>query len=610
VWRSPDIRTQQVFARLEEYCQYSNMSRNVSEDSHSIPTAAEQHTTNEENSRLMLSRESLDEDGLSFQLPAVDVGSNTRLQCLLAIFFGIASSLACIASGIGFYYGTRESACPSDYGGSYIYCATRTSIVYPMAGGLTGEAISLFINLVLTQCLEGLAFVHSISLRWALIRESRLKFNTNIRLFTSSRSSRANGKFANAISAALVILCYAATSLLFIPFYDMTYGYTYYGTFVNSVALWTLGVALLGQTLIAILCFYSNLQTIPSWTANPLNTTVIVLAQNSTHRKAGRCMLSLESVESSTQNRPTQPQSRQPSQWRAIPLAKYVMLFTWILVVLAFTWFLTIVLINRTNVNENLSPLIPNNPGWTFIFSWDPAFNGSLTSDFLNSVTFGISPDYENSSHTHISFGAAFVIGILFVSVIQGLQTMGLHCAELVVNLARDEDTWRSLDAARSKPHFQSLHKQVLSTQPFLAALTNWKYNVLFIFKFALHWILGQCLQPYFTNWGPGDAENQNGIYFNMNHSRLLLYFICAIAFATFVTLLGIARPKGPQPAAYGNVQILADLIDDWSLDENGCFWWGDKGVGMKGDGVRHAGMSARREELGRIRTEALYAGD
>jgi hypothetical protein len=586
------------------------MSQDVSEESRSPPASAQEHTT-EENNRLLRSKEPLSEDGVSIQLPAVDVDSNTRRQCLFAILFGIVGSNACIASGIAFYYGIRESGCSPDNGGSYVSCAARTNIVYPMAyDGLPGEAISFIVNLVLTQCLEGLAFVHSISLRWALIREGRLKYNTNIRLFTSARSSRPNTGYANAISATLFILCYAATSLLFIPFYDMTYGYRYFGPFVNSVALWTLGLALFGQTLIAIWCFYNNLQTIPSWNANPLNTTAVALTENFTHRKTGRCMLSLESPESSTQDRPTRPQSRQPSQWRAIPLVRYVMLFTWILVVLAFAWFLTIVLVNRLNVNENISHLVPNNPGWTFIFSWNPAVNQSFTSDFLNSVTFGVSPDYENSSAKHISFGAAFVIGILLVSVIQGLQTLGLHCGELVVNMSRDEDTWRSLDAAQRKPRFQRQHKQVLSTSPFLAALTNWKYGTLFIFKSALHWILGQCLQPYFINWGPGDDEYQNGIYFNMNHSRLLLYLVCAIAFASFITFLAVARPKGPQPATYGHVQTLADLIDDWSLDQNGCFWWGDKGVGMEGDGVRHAGMGATRKELGKIRIDALYAGD
>ena len=119
---SLDLRVTAGIRICHEICQ---------EESHSIPTAAQEHTTNEEESHLTGSKESLGEDGMSFQLPAVDVGSNTRLQCLLAIFFGIASSLACIASGIGFYYGTRMSGCPSDYGGSYIYCATRTSIVLP-----------------------------------------------------------------------------------------------------------------------------------------------------------------------------------------------------------------------------------------------------------------------------------------------------------------------------------------------------------------------------------------------------------------------------------------------------------------------------------------------
>jgi hypothetical protein len=66
-------------------------------------------------------------------------------------------------------------------------------------------------------------------------------------------------------------------------------------------------------------------------------------------------------------------------------------------------------------------------------------------------------------------------------------------------------------------------------------------------------------------------------------------------------------KPKGPQPATYGHIQTLADVVDDWTLNENGRFWWGDKGCI---EGVRHAGMSSRRNDLGAIQMSALYAGE
>ena len=48
-------------------------------------------------------------------------------------------------------------------------------------------------------------------------------------------------------------------------------------------------------------------------------------------------------------------------------------------------------------------------------------------------------------------------------------------------------------------------------------------------------------------------------------------------------------RPKGPQPATYGHIQTLADLIDDWRE----TMYWGDKGD-ISGLDIRHAGTLHR----------------
>jgi hypothetical protein len=105
------------------------------------------------------------------------------------------------------------------------------------------EPISFSVNLVLTQCLESLGYIHATSLRWALFKEERLKFNTNLRLFTSSRRPGPNKWYINAISAALQILSYAATSMIFMvnSFPGDPFAY------INPVALFALGLGLLGQ---------------------------------------------------------------------------------------------------------------------------------------------------------------------------------------------------------------------------------------------------------------------------------------------------------------------------------------------------------------------------
>jgi hypothetical protein len=103
-------------------------------------------------------------------------------------------------------------------------------------------------------------------------------------------------------------------------------------------------------------------------------------------------------------------------------------------------------------------------------------------------------------------------------------------------------------------------------------------------------------------------SGNSQGTYnFDMIYIRVFVYGCVVTALAIFTTYLVARRPKGPQPAAWSHFQTLADLIDDWSLDSTGRMWWGDKGV--SDDGVRHAGTSMRKEELGDIMMDAVYAG-
>ena len=103
-------------------------------------------------------------------------------------------------------------------------------------------------------------------------------------------------------------------------------------------------------------------------------------------------------------------------------------------------------------------------------------------------------------------------------------------------------------------------------------------------------------------------SGNLQGSYnFHMIYMRVFIYAVTVTALAIFSTFLVVRRPKGPQPAAWGHFQTLADLIDDWSSDPAGRLWWGDKGVSY--DGIRHAGTNMRMEELGDVMMDAIYAG-
>ena len=55
------------------------------------------------------------------------------------------------------------------------------------------------------------------------------------------------------------------------------------------------------------------------------------------------------------------------------------------------------------------------------------------------------------------------------------------------------------------------------------------------------------------------------------------------LVFALASTIIARRRPRGPQPAAYGHLQTLANLVDEWSP----TMWWGHK---KDGKPIGHAG--------------------
>jgi len=49
------------------------------------------------------------------------------------------------------------------------------------------------------------------------------------------------------------------------------------------------------------------------------------------------------------------------------------------------------------------------------------------------------------------------------------------------------------------------------------------------------------------------------------------------LAFTCLLTFMALRRPRGPQPATYGHLQTLANLVDEWSP----VMWWGHKEDGI-----------------------------
>lgn len=499
-------------------------------------------------------------------LPDVHRGHSTRFGCLLALGAAWLAILGCLISSI-FIIVTQ--------GGSCIY---ETDLTATSARGM-----SFLINILLALFTDSLGYIHATSLRWALFRDGRLDFNTNIRFFNSARRSFTNWWPSNLLAISSLILCYAATSQIFIKGSrktDPNSEVMEEGFFVNGIAIFALGLGLLGQAVIATWCMIADSRSIPTWSSNPITNTLAYMHEGLPHR-SGRCMTSVHESRIGY-SRATQPSTKQNSAKSATRSILYVIMLVWILACLIFIWTLALVVSCRNSVLHT---------GKQFRFSTSWATVWEAPTVMANDKTISM----DKVASTSISFAAQIVLGILFTCAIQGTQTISLHCVELIVNMSRDESIWRQAQI-RAKG-------ASLTSHGFISASTNFPNLVLFSSKAALHWLLGQCLMISFIS-----LPNSQGIYsFDIIYMRVFIYGCTVAALAIFATYLVVRRPGGPQPTAWGHFQTLADLIDDWSLDPQGRFWWGDKGVGV--DGVRHAGTSMRKDELGDIMMDAVYAG-
>lgn len=523
-------------------------------------------------------------------LPDFESSLGTRRVCVAAVILAALCCLACFIT-------------------SSVVFGARISVVLYRSRVTTRVAafLSFAVNLVLTQCLESLGYIHATSLRWVLLEEERLKFNTNLRLFTSSRRSGPNKWYINIFSAAFQILSYAATSLMFMvnsyPGDDSAY--------INPCAVFALGLALLGQLGIAIWCLRSTALSVPSWSSNPLNTALAAL-HSWLQRRTGRCMLSVD--QDHLNSVPSRPTDRQKCLLGVEPTIRRVLGFVWTLAALAAIWAITVLLVGKKDIVSNELNPAP----WHFIFDWNVDKGQEGVSD-LNDIGLNM-----NEANTGTSPFAQLVLGILFVFAVQGLQTTGLHCTELLVNMWRDEGIWR---AAYAKNHQgcmafgKKLGGARLKTGITSSAMFSGPYLFLFLMKALLHWLLGQSLSPsiyiqpiseydlpsFTINRTEVAGFEFDSVTFEMLYFRLVVYTIVAIIFAIFATTLALWRPNGPQPVTWGHLQTLADLIDDWTVDDDGNLWWGDKGSNHRG--IRHAGTSAKKTDLGEIVNNAFYEG-
>lgn len=489
---------------------------------------------------------------LKLNLPPYDRALSTRNFCIAAILFSIALGILCFTASLWILTTAPET--PFLHGLRVISVPAVVASFFP-----------LLFNVVIAVCTEVIGYVHTTALRWALVEEGRLMWNSNLRLFTCSRRSWANGWVVNGLAAVLLAVCYTASGqMLSVGFGDggpasMTgIGYV----ILNGVAMLMLSVGLLGLCGIAVLCLLAARKSILTWSPNPLNAALACKHAGKFAYRPGRGLMGVDSTTQPAQ--PTVAVSKQNSVGKIYKATRTVIKFLWAILVL----------------NCLLAGIVCY---YTFKINGENAYLSlKLWADHDYDVTWGTIGDSSWSAFSQLFY--TFLINL----ALQSIVTMALHCVELIVNVARDEAVWRQSSTFIGT----SIESSALGS-----ALQCWQWWVLFATKPVAQWLFGSAGVSFQTAY---DARIQ------FNASPLFLLVGITFGLVVFCEYMVRREMEGPQPAVFGHLQTLVDLVDDWQADENGRLFWGcTKASDVDSPG--HVGTSSDRTKIEPVEVGSVY---
>ncbi|EIW77443.1 hypothetical protein CONPUDRAFT_76160 [Coniophora puteana RWD-64-598 SS2] len=150
-------------------------------------------------------------------------------------------------------------------------------------------------------------------------------------------------------------------------------------------------------------------------------------------------------------------------------------------------------------------------------------------------------------------------VALAFASLQQGLLAVTLHLVGIIVNTAQDEQYWRQLG------HPKGLR---LDTNTVLQFITS-PLSVFTLSKPILHWMLSLT----------SNADIYSTLIFEWYPVQILNFTLFLAMVAAILTMLALWRPRGFQPATYGHIQSIADLVDEWPAEGQKRMYWGHKGL-------------------------------
>lgn len=506
-----------------------------------------------------------------------DRGRGMQIVCIVGSFMGAIFALGFLIAGI--------------------YVLTTSQPQQTLSYDVSEPAywaISYSVHLTFLCSAYSARAIRDVSLRWGLSKDGRLGCNTHIAPFASSTRSKVHKWYMGIVFNISLSLASACTLTSFrLPSLKPDGKVRYAG--LNGMVMVLCGLAA-GITVI-ITSWTLATTMIPTWSSNPLNTASAAVQKGLVTPRPNRCMLSVQQQHEADERTPDMstyvyPRDTQPSLVQAYRSTRYLLMASWALPMAAIIGAVTVLVL----CSQGFMSYAAIGQGLTF--SWE---KNTRPRNFAQLV---VLPKADGSSP--YKFSSRAVCGVLFLASLHLIQTLSLDCAEGVLHRWTDELTWR-----RAYAEDAQFSSGALLSQRFLAATILSPYKILFLMNRAtLHWALGQCVLV--TSRPRRNDLAQMEFYY----VRLGVYALLACSICGFVTFLATRHPRGPQPATFGHLQTLADVVDDWETDEKNRLWWGDKtqvqttasaSASVSEESERRAGTSSRREGVSRIRKSERY---
>lgn len=418
----------------------------------------------------------------------------------------------------------------------------------------TSVFVQLLLNFLVTIILDTTNYIHATTLKWAIFKEGRLKFNSNVRLFTSAGACGPNSWYMNSISLLGLAISYGATSAAITDVvivgqwnedtHEVEYGPSETSDVIdiNGLAIFALGVGIflqVGVSTYSLLC--SN--EVKTWNNNLLSNARAWLDGNEPTYDSSKDT-HLEFTFSS--------RGVQDSMLSIAPHVQIVRRLIWGFCALFSIWSMSQGIVTATTgyMAENFGDFSGGAEGY-----W--RFYGAMYWDYKKITK---SPPYW--------------LGLIIQIIAQSFLTFALHCVELLFNLSRDEAVWRELETVG------------VDADPSMRSNFSRQTLIMLVMKAIIQWVFGYALT----------ADVSVNIALLPIIALMVLFIVLAIGSEYMLR----KRPRGSLPASYGNFERVTRLVDDW---DHARLFWGDKGCFK--DGVYRAGTAGRR--LPDLKPDTLY---